>query len=87
MGEGGGPGLSDGPYLSADGRLLASECADCGHPIGPTGFAQIVAVTHQHQRRAGARQVEGATLGMTHVTGGGVSGLDHGACTMHILGV
>jgi hypothetical protein len=39
------------------------------------------------QGRAGARQVEGAKIGMTHVTGGGVAGLDHGACTIHILGV
>jgi hypothetical protein len=24
---------------------------------------------------------------MTHVTGGGVAGLDHGAVTIHVLGV
>ena len=28
-----------------------------------------------------------AKLAMTHVTGGGVAGLDHGAVTIHILGV
>jgi hypothetical protein len=32
-------------------------------------------------------RVEGARVGMSRVTGGGVSGVDHGACTMHVLGV
>ncbi len=58
-----------------------------GHPIGPTGIAQVVEMTHQLQGRAGKRQVEGAKLAMTHVTGGGVAGLDHGAVTIHVLGV
>ncbi len=68
--------------INPSGGLLSR-----GHPIGPTGAAQIVEVTRQLQGRGGARQVEGAKVGLTHVTGGGVSGLDHGACTMHVLAV
>lgn len=51
------------------------------------GAAQLVEVTRQLQGRRGKLQVEGAKIGMTHVTGGGVGGLDHGTCTMHILAV
>ncbi len=68
--------------INPSGGLLSR-----GHPIGPTGVAQIVEVTRQLQGRCGDRQVENARVGMTHVTGGGVSGLDHGVCTMHILAV
>ena len=33
---------------------------------------------------AGSRQVEDAGIGPTHCTGGGIAGLDHGACTINI---
>jgi len=56
-----------------------------GHPVGATGLAQIVECFLQLTQRAGNRQVEGASVGLTHVTGGGVAGLDHGACSIHIL--
>jgi benzoylsuccinyl-CoA thiolase BbsB subunit len=81
--------LEDGDF-EADGKIpmnVSGGLISRGHPIGPTGIAQVIEVTHQLQGRAGARQVEGAKIGMTHVTGGGVAGLDHGACTIHILGV
>jgi acetyl-CoA acetyltransferase len=81
--------LEDGDF-EVDGKIpmnVSGGLISRGHPIGPTGIAQVVEVTHQLQGRAGARQVEGAKIGMTHVTGGGVAGLDHGACTIHILGV
>ena len=81
--------LEDGDF-EVDGKIplnISGGLISRGHPIGPSGIAQIVEVTHQLQGRGGARQVEGAKLGMTHVTGGGVAGLDHGACTIHILGV
>jgi acetyl-CoA acetyltransferase len=81
--------LEDGDF-EIDGKIpfnVSGGLVSRGHPIGPTGIAQIVEVTHQLQGRAGARQVPGARIGMTHVTGGGVAGLDHGACTLHILGI
>lgn len=56
-----------------------------GHPVGATGLAQVVECFLQLTGRAGDRQVDGASIGLTHVTGGGIAGLDHGACTVHIL--
>lgn len=56
-----------------------------GHPVGATGMAQVVESFWQLTKQAGDRQVEGASLALTHVTGGGIAGLDHGACSIHIL--
>lgn len=56
-----------------------------GHPVGATGVAQMVEIVRQIEGRCGPRQVEGAKVGLTHVTGGGVSGLDHGACAIHLF--
>lgn len=66
--------------VNPSGGLLAK-----GHPIGATGAAQAVEIVWQLRGRAGARQVEGARLGLVHATGGGLSGVDHGACAIHIL--
>ena len=81
--------LEDGDF-DIGGRIplnITGGLVSRGHPIGPTGIAQVVEMTHQLQGRADKRQVDGAKLAMTHVTGGGVAGLDHGAVTIHILGV
>jgi acetyl-CoA acetyltransferase len=56
-----------------------------GHPIGASGVAQVVEIFWQLTGRAGARQVQDARIGLSHVTGGGISGLDHGACAIHIF--
>ncbi|MGE3150164.1 MAG: thiolase family protein, partial [Pseudorhodoplanes sp.] len=66
--------------VNPSGGLMAK-----GHPPGATGIAQVVEVVTQLRGEARERQVEGARIGLTHCTGGGVSGLDHGACTIHIL--
>jgi acetyl-CoA acetyltransferase len=66
--------------VNPSGGLLAK-----GHPVGATGAAQVVEVVRQLRGEAGARQVEGAKVGLTHATGGGVSGFDHGACSIHIF--
>jgi acetyl-CoA acetyltransferase len=66
--------------VNPSGGLLAK-----GHPPGATGVAQIVEVCEQLQGRAGARQVQGARIGLTQVTGGGIWGVDHAACSVHIL--
>jgi len=47
--------------------------------------AQIVEVCEHLQGRAGKRQVENARFGLTQVTGGGIWGVDHAACSIHIL--
>jgi acetyl-CoA acetyltransferase len=66
--------------INPSGGLLAK-----GHPVGATGAAQVVEIVRQLRAQAGTRQVEGARIGMTHATGGGISGFDHGACSIHIF--
>ena len=66
--------------VNPSGGLIAK-----GHPPGATGVAQVVEAVEQLRGEAGSRQVKGARTALTHCTGGGVSGLDHGACTIHIL--
>lgn len=58
-----------------------------GHPLGATGVAQIVEIMWHLTDRAGDRQVEGAKIGLAHCTGGGIWGVDNGACSIHVLGV
>ena len=66
--------------INPSGGLIAK-----GHPVGATGAAQVVEIVRQLRGQAGPRQVEGAKVGMTHATGGGISGFDHGACSIHIF--
>ena len=56
-----------------------------GHPVGATGIAQAVEIVRQLRGDVGAHQVEGAKAGLSHATGGGVAGYDHGACSIHIF--
>jgi acetyl-CoA acetyltransferase len=66
--------------VNPSGGLIAK-----GHPPGATGVAQIVEICEQIQQRAGKRQVTGARIGLSQVTGGGIWGVDHAACSIHIL--
>jgi acetyl-CoA acetyltransferase len=66
--------------VNPSGGLLAK-----GHPIGATGAAQVVEIVRQLRGEAGGRQVLKARVGLTHATGGGITGFDHGACSIHIL--
>jgi benzoylsuccinyl-CoA thiolase BbsB subunit len=80
--------LVDGGVTSVGGRQPVNPSGGLlcrGHPIGATGVAQICEATWQLRGEAGDRQVIGARVALTHCTGGGISGLDHGACTVHIL--
>ena len=56
-----------------------------GHPIGATGVAQIVELVSQLTGRAGSRQRADAKTALAHVTGGGASGFDNGACCVTVL--
>lgn len=56
-----------------------------GHPLGATGVAQAAEIVWQLRREAGNRQVEHPRVGLTHCTGGGIAGMDHGACAIHIF--
>jgi acetyl-CoA acetyltransferase len=66
--------------VNPSGGLMAR-----GHPLGATGVAQVVESFWQLSGTAGPRQIEGAKTALTHVTGGGISGYDNGACTVHIF--
>lgn len=66
--------------VNPSGGLLAK-----GHPLGATGAAQVVEIVRQLRGEAGGRQVPGARVGLSHATGGGISGFDHGACSIHIF--
>jgi benzoylsuccinyl-CoA thiolase BbsB subunit len=57
-----------------------------GHPIGASGTAQIAANVKQLRGECNGYQVEPIPkVAMAHVTGGGLSGTEHAACTMHML--
>ncbi|WP_241432121.1 thiolase family protein [Ilumatobacter nonamiensis] len=60
--------------VNVSGGLLSK-----GHPLGATGVANIFEVSTHLRGEAGDRQVEGATVGLTHVIGLG------SACSIHIL--
>lgn len=60
--------------FSTDGGLIGR-----GHPGGPTGLAQIWDVTQQLRGESGARQVDGAQIGLAHMMGAG------SVCVVHIL--
>ena len=64
--------------VNMSGGLLSK-----GHPLGATGIANIYEVVTHLRGEAGARQVEGARIGLTHVVGGA----QHwgSACANHIL--
>lgn len=68
--------------VNPSGGLLAK-----GHPLGATGVAQMVELTWHLQGRAGARQAQGARIGLAQCTGGGIAGVDHAASSVHLLGV
>ncbi|HET7738012.1 MAG TPA: thiolase family protein, partial [Tepidiformaceae bacterium] len=60
--------------FSTDGGLLSR-----GHPLGPTGLAQVHETVLQLRGEAGTRQVTDARTGLLHMVGIG------GVCLVHIL--
>ena len=73
--------LSGSVPVNTSGGLLSR-----GHALGATGVAQVVEVVTQMRGHAGRRQVQKPVkLAVTHCTGGGISGLDHGACAVTVL--
>lgn len=71
--------LSGRVAVNPSGGLLAK-----GHPVGASGVAQAAEIFWQLTGQAGRRSVTGGRWGLSHVTGGGLSGLDHGACAIHV---
>jgi acetyl-CoA acetyltransferase len=60
--------------VNVSGGLLSK-----GHPIGATGVANMVEIVQQLRGEVGARQVDGARIGLAHVLGFGA------AAGVHIL--
>ncbi|MFC9897117.1 thiolase family protein [Nocardia sp. NPDC127579] len=60
--------------VSTSGGLLGA-----GHPLGPTGLAQIAEITTQIRGEAGVRQHPGARTGLAHMVGLGA------VCAVHVL--
>jgi acetyl-CoA acyltransferase len=60
--------------VNVSGGLLSK-----GHPLGATGIANVYEIVTHLRGEAGARQVQGARIGLTHVVGAG------SACAVHIL--
>jgi len=57
-----------------------------GHPIGASGAAQIAANVKQLRGECEGYQVDPIPkVALSHVTGGGLGGTEHAACTMHML--
>ncbi len=56
-----------------------------GHPVGATGLGQVHELVTQLRGEAGARQVEGARIGLAE-NGGGLQGIEEAVATVTILG-
>ena len=69
-----------GAVFNPSGGLMAR-----GHPSGATGPAQVGSIVRQLRGEAGHVQQEGATVGLTHTSGGGVLELQSNACVVSIL--
>ena len=81
-GEGEAGRLIDSGATALGGRIpvnVSGGLLSKGHPIGATGVANIVEIVEHLRGQAGARQVEGAKIGLAHVLGFGA------AAGVHIL--
>lgn len=85
-GEGEGGKLIDTGFTTLGGQIpvnVSGGLLSKGHPLGATGVANLYEIATHLRGEAGARQVEGARLGLTHVVGGGP---DVGStCVVHVL--
>jgi len=80
--EGEGGALIDSGETALGGRIpvnVSGGLLSKGHPLGATGIANLYEVATHLRGAAGARQVEGVRLGLTHVVGAG------SACAVHVL--
>lgn len=85
-GEGEAGKLIDSGFTAMGGKTpvnLSGGLLSKGHPLGATGIANLYEVSLHLRGEAGARQVENAKIGLTHVVGG-MTGLGS-SCVVHIL--
>jgi len=69
-----GPWRDGSTPVNVSGGLLSK-----GHPVGATGIAGVYEVATHLRGEAGARQIDGASVGLAHVLGLG------NTCAVHIL--
>ena len=65
--------IANGRMTIGKGKIITNPSGGlkaCGHPVGATGIKQIVEITQHLRGEAGARQVRGAKIGLTHNVGG-----------------
>jgi len=65
--------------VNPSGGLVAK-----GHPVGATGIAQLYELTTQLRGEAGARQIDGASIGVAE-NGGGFLGVEEAATVVTVL--
>lgn len=86
IGEGGPFSASGATALGGKVPVNTSGGLECrGHPLGATGLAQIHELVTQLRGRAGARQVQGARIGLAQ-NGGGFIGVEEAVDCITILG-
>lgn len=66
--------------VNPSGGLLA-----LGHPLSASGVRNIGELVLHLRGQAGDRQTPNAKIGLAHMLGGSVAGLEAGACSVHIL--
>ncbi len=66
--------------VNPSGGLLA-----LGHPLSASGVRNIAEIVWHLRGQAGDRQTPNAKIGLAHMLGGSVAGLEAGACSVHIL--
>lgn len=86
-GRGEGVGLLESGATELGGRIPVSVSGGLnrkGHPIGATGLGQIFELVEQLRGNCGARQVQGASVGLAE-NGGGFIGADAAVMSMTVL--
>ncbi len=79
-GEGEGVAMIRSGATERDGKIpvnVSGGLLSKGHPIAATGIANMYEIALHLRGQAGARQIEGARIGMTHVVGLGTSSAVH----------
>ena len=85
-GDGEGGRLIDEGATTLGGRIpvnVSGGLLSKGHPLGATGIANLCEIALHLRGEAGARQVPGARMGLTHVVGGGPE--LGSCCAIHVL--
>lgn len=81
--KGEGKNLIRNGYVNLNGKMPVNPSGGLkakGHPISPTGIAQIVEIAGQLRQKCGERQVNNPKYGLTHNVGGA-----GGTTTVHIF--